>query len=103
MNGTFDLTNLVNDPSEVTPAFYETFLNKTFGPAAPQVAKTAPLSAFNSTPFPAFYALAQVITDQNYKCPAFRGLNRAVAKGVPAWTYFFNHTSTCIWIPCTNP
>ena len=43
--------------------------------------------------------MAQVLTDATYFCSAYRGLNKAAANGVPAWTYFFNHNPTCMWLP----
>jgi hypothetical protein len=43
--------------------------------------------------------MAQVLTDATYFCSAYRGLNTAVANGVPAWTYLFNHTPKCTWLP----
>jgi hypothetical protein len=58
-----------------------------------------PLSAFNSTPYPPFFAIAQVLTDATFFCSAYRGLNTAAANGVPAWTYFFNHNPKCSWLP----
>ena len=57
-----------------------------------------PLSAFNSTPLPAFYAIDAVVTDYSYKCPAWRALNRGLKNGVPTWTYRFAHTPTCPWV-----
>ena len=67
--------------------------------AAPIVEAYYPISAFNSTLYPAFYALSTILTDQSFKCPAYRALNRAVEKGIPVWTYLFEHTLSCQWLP----
>lgn len=57
-----------------------------------------PLSAFNSTPLPAFSAIDAIVTDYSYKCPAWRALNRGLRNGVATWTYRFAHTPTCPWV-----
>jgi hypothetical protein len=85
--------------ASATAKDYETFLNENFGSVAPLVGHYYPLSAFNSTPYPPFFAIAQVLTDATYFCSAYRGLNTAAANGVPAWTYFFNHNPKCTWLP----
>ena len=81
----------------ITTAEYTTFLHDNFGSAAPLVAQAYPIAAFNSSPFPAFTAMAEIITDVSYFCPAYRALNLAVQNGIPAWTYLFNHTPSCAW------
>lgn len=77
---------------------YNTFLLENFpGPAASVVNKTYPISAFAHTPLPIFYAMSTIVTDSAFKCPAYRGLANTAAKGIPVWTYLFNHTTTCDW------
>jgi carboxylesterase type B len=57
-----------------------------------------PVSAFNSTPWPAFYAISAVLGDVGFVCPAYRGLNTASANGVSVWAYNFAHTPSCSWL-----
>lgn len=98
MEGALFVLGQFGFPPEITAAEYTTFLQDNFGSAAPLIAKTYPLSAFNSTPFPAFFAMEVIITDVSYKCLANRALNLAVQNGVPAWTYLWNHTPSCTWL-----
>lgn len=85
-------------PNATTAADYTTFLKDNFGSAASLVQQYYPLSKFSSTPYPPFFAISKVISDSEYFCPSYRGLNRAVAKGVPVWAYLFSHTSSCTWL-----
>ena len=79
---------------------YLRFLSSQFAPSiVPLITKQFPISAFNATPYPAFYAVANVITDAAWKCPAYRGLKTAIAKGVPVYTYLWAHTPSCEAIP----
>ena len=74
------------------------YLNSTYGPtAALLIANQYPVSAFSSTPFPAFYTLVQVYTEANFWCSAYAGLNKAAQNGVPVWTYRFGQSPTCPW------
>lgn len=82
----------------MTAENYTTFLRDNFGPAASLVQEHYPLSAFNSSPYPAFFAIATQLGDASYKCPAYRGLNRAVEKHIPVWTYLFDHGPSCLWL-----
>jgi para-nitrobenzyl esterase len=85
------------NPQNTTGIQYEAFLQENFGSTAPLVANTYPLSAFNSSPFPAFSAMSEIIKDVSYFFPAHRALNVAVQNGVPAWTYLWDHTPSCAW------
>ena len=87
----------VTGPQEITPAVYQAYLNSTYGAAASLVAAQYPVSKFNSTPFPAFYALVQVHTETNFWCSALSGLTRAGSKGIPVWTYRWGQAPTCPW------
>lgn len=98
MDGALFVLNAFNDPGSATAADYASFLDSNFGSLAPLVARTYPLSDFESTPMPAFYAMETVYTDFSYKCPAWRGLNRAVQNALQTWTYVFNHTLSCPWL-----
>lgn len=105
MEGTVFVLAQYQSP-EVTTEDYTKFLVSNFGSAlAPTVESYYNVSAFNSTPFPAFFAMAAVTTDYGYKCSANRALSGGIANGVPVWTYLFNHTPSCPWIPGlgTNP
>lgn len=97
MEDTLDLLAEYGSPQSVNATAYTTYLNTTFSSLSPLVSHEYPLSAFNHTPFPAFYALTTIATAYEYKCPAYRGLTRAFEKGVPAWTYLFARTPSCPW------
>ena len=84
-------------PPAATASDYSTFLSQNFGPQASLVEEYYPLSAFNSTPFPPFYAISTVLSYAGYICPAYRGLNTAAANGVPVWAYLWDHTPNCTW------
>ena len=87
-------------PAAATAADYTQFLAENFGPAAvPTIQKYYPLSSFNATPYPPFFAIATVLTAASYQCPAARGLNTAAAHGVPVWAYDFAHQPQCSWQP----
>lgn len=81
----------------LTATNYTDFLQYNFGKAAPTIEKFYPLSAFNSTPLPAFYAIVYITTAVDYTCPAYRGLVNAEKKGIPVYTYQFEHTPSCPW------
>ena len=87
----------VSSPSYFTPAVYNAYLNSTFGAAAPLVAAQYPVSAFNNTAYPAFYALVQVATEIGFWCPAYSGLKKAVQVGTPVWTYRWSQAPSCPW------
>lgn len=87
----------VTGPQDITEAVYLAYLNSTYGSGASTVAEQYPVSAFNSTPFPAFYALVQVYTATSFWCPALAGLERAAQKGVPVWTYRWGQAPSCPW------
>lgn len=52
----------------------------------------------NKTELAVITAMATVVTDQTYKCPAYYGAAQATSNNIPAWTYEFTHNSTCIWL-----
>lgn len=61
------------------------------------VAENYPLTAFNTTPFPAFSALVRIRTETSFLCPTYHGLRTAAEKGIPAYAYLWGHTPTCPW------
>lgn len=99
MDGSLFVPQAFQNPETATAADYTDFLNSDFGSFAPSIATQYSLSAFNSTPYPPFYAVQQILTDYSFKCPARRALNRATQNGVPGWAYEFNRTLSCPWFP----
>jgi carboxylesterase type B len=87
-----------SSPANATAADYAAFLSENFGSSAALIEKYYPVSAFQAAPYPAFFAMATVITDATYFCPARRGLQATRAAGQHTWTYLFAHRPTCIWI-----
>ncbi|KAK3683175.1 hypothetical protein LTR37_020488 [Vermiconidia calcicola] len=103
MEYTLLILSTVSSPELITPEAYEAFLNSSYGQAAPLVAQRYPVSAFDSTPFPAFSALVQMATEANFWCPAYQGLNKAVSNGIPVWTYRWGQAPTCPWYTSFPP
>jgi hypothetical protein len=84
---------------DLTPQKYKDYLVGNFGPEiGANLTQSYPISAFNSTPHPSFYATSGVLTDYAFTCPAHRALLKQTAKGIPAWTYVFDQSPTCEWI-----
>ena len=92
-------------------------MREDFGQAASLVEQQYPLSLFestignspllgelsaalglNKTEAAVIVAMATVITDSTYKCPAYYGAAQATRNNIPVWTYEFTHNSTCTWI-----
>ena len=94
----FVLSTYGESTSALTRADYDVFLTSNFGPLASRVNMTYPLKAFNGS---VAAAMATIVTETSYHCPAQRGLARAVGhvkndqSTVPVWTYRFDHTPTC--------
>ncbi|KAI5459593.1 putative carboxylesterase [Mariannaea sp. PMI_226] len=88
-------------PASATEADYQKFLSQNFGSnIAAMIEERYPVAAFNSTPFPAFYAMSAILGYTNYVCTAHRGLQVATSEGkVPVWAYNFAHTPHCPWLP----
>ena len=86
--------------ADISEADYNTFLSVSFGNGslAAAVKKFYPWSAFDPYPLQGLTAMSIVYTEASYKCPAYRGLKKAVAKGVDAWAYINNHTNSCPWL-----
>lgn len=82
-----------NSPKAVTATNYSDFLQQNFGPTSSLVSKYGPLSAFNITPFPLFFAISTILTDISYECSAYR-----VEHQIPVWTYLWSHTPSCPWV-----
>jgi len=99
MDSTLSIILDYGSPSTFNSTTYDSLLTDTFGNLSSLVAKAYPLSAFNSTPYPVYSAMVTVLTDQSFKCPAYRGLNVAQQKGIPSYTYLWAHTPSCPWYP----
>jgi carboxylesterase type B len=84
----------------ISAANYSIFLTDNFGPAASIVAKQYPLTlpAFNSTGFPAFAAISTIITEAQFRCPAYQAMLKAQSNNIPVYTYFNSHTPSCQWL-----
>ncbi|KAI2626767.1 alpha/beta-hydrolase [Hypoxylon sp. NC1633] len=74
---------------------YDAFLTYNFGPQASRVNQTYSLTSVFKGSVAA--AMTTVLTDVSYKCPTYRALLQAEKKGIPVWTYSFNHQPTCAW------
>jgi carboxylesterase type B len=94
----FALAQFPSNFSAANASAYSVFIQDNFGPAASLVAKSYPLSRFNGSSLPVLTAISTIITDAAYKCPAYRGLRRALQNNVPVWAYDFQHTSSCTWL-----
>ncbi|KAK6344260.1 hypothetical protein TWF696_007902 [Orbilia brochopaga] len=93
--GTSFVLDAVHDPNTTDPSRYEDMLSTELGPLVDDVYARYPLSSFSSQPYPEFSRAAQIVTDWQWRCPAYRGLVRAGGKGIPVWTYFFDLLPSC--------
>ncbi|CAG8093558.1 unnamed protein product [Penicillium nalgiovense] len=78
-------------------SLYKEFLRNNFGNAAHHLLQE-PTRHLCSNRRPRPSLRLQVITDSNYKCPAWYGATQATRKGIRAWTYDFAHSPTCAWL-----
>lgn len=108
----------MNLNTSMTMASYKTFLRKNFGGAASFVEKAYPLNSYRSataliaqsygftteetTELAIGDAMAEIIGDSTFKCPAYQGALVTSGKGIPTWTYQFTHNSTCAWLVSLN-
>ncbi|KAK6529504.1 hypothetical protein TWF281_008677 [Arthrobotrys megalospora] len=93
--GTFFVLLTTPDPTSIDEEGFNEFLLGEFGPLSDEVNSKYPISDFEGLPMPGFSRASQIITDYAWKCPAYRGLTKTAERGVPAWTYIFDHVSTC--------
>jgi Carboxylesterase family len=94
-----DCAGQFENPTTITGADHMTFLENNFGQLASSVNKIYPVALFNSTPYPAYYAISAVITDAAYFCPARCALKATIKVGKPVWTYRSANSLTCGWEP----
>ncbi|RVD83247.1 uncharacterized protein DFL_007642 [Arthrobotrys flagrans] len=91
------LTN--SDPTKIDEEEFNVFLRSEFGPLVDEINSRYPISDFEGSGLPGFSRAAQIITDYGWKCPAYRGLTKTAERGVPVWTYIFDHVLTCPFTP----
>lgn len=103
MDGTFFTLAQYTDPKTVTEADYYRFLVANFGSLAETINRTYAITAFDSTPFPGFYAISTVLTDMGFKCPARRALEANLKSGKAAYTYLYGHNNKCSWESALKP
>lgn len=78
---------------------YDTFIDYNFGPWASSVKAQYSISRFGAKEYPTFAAMSAILTDFYFKCPTYRALKGAVDKNVPVFSYLFNNTPSCSWLP----
>lgn len=81
---------------------YDQTLVSNFGSKAAIVNNTYPVSRYNNTELPVFHAIDDVYTASVIHCAAFNALTSS-ANTAPVYTYIFNHTVTCPWLPFIAP
>ncbi|KAH8881809.1 alpha/beta-hydrolase [Thozetella sp. PMI_491] len=77
---------------------YDQTLVSNFGSQAAIVNATYPVSRYSNTELPVFYAIDDIYTSSVIHCAAFNAL-KSSANTAPVYTYVFNHTVTCPWLP----
>lgn len=91
-----------NATASLNQTDYDQTLVSNFGSQAAVVNATYPLSRYNSTEQPVFYAIDDIYTSSVIHCPAFNALTSS-ANTAPVYTFLFNHTVTCPWVPFIAP
>ncbi|POS68523.1 hypothetical protein DHEL01_v213083 [Diaporthe helianthi] len=81
---------------------YDETLVSNFGSQAPVVNATYPISRYSNTELSVFYAIDDVYTSSAIHCAAFSALTSS-ANTAPVYSYVFNHTVTCPWVPFIAP
>ncbi|KAH8895542.1 alpha/beta-hydrolase [Thozetella sp. PMI_491] len=87
-----------NGSSGLNQTDYDAALIGNFGPLAATVNASYPLSAYDDTSMPAFYALAALNSLFSIHCAAYRAL-LSPANRAPVYAYSFDHTPSCAWLP----
>lgn len=91
-----------NTTASLNQTDYDDTLVSNFGSQAAVVNATYPLSRYNNTKMPVFYAIDDVYTSSVIHCAAFSALTSR-ANEAPVYTYVFNHTVSCPWVPFIAP
>ncbi|EPS40682.1 hypothetical protein H072_5430 [Dactylellina haptotyla CBS 200.50] len=79
----------------LTDAEFDGFLTGELGRLGAQVSALYPASEFASFPNPGFERASQILTDYVMKCTSYYGLMKSAEKGIPGWTYIFDHIASC--------
>lgn len=91
-----------NATASLNQTDYDQILVSNFGSQAATVNSTYPVSRYSNTEQPVFYAIDDVYTSSVIHCPAFNALTSR-ANTAPVYTFLFNHTVTCPWLPFIAP
>jgi carboxylesterase type B len=91
-----------NATASLNQTDYDETLLSNFGPQAAIVNATYPVSRYRNTELPVFYAIDDVYTSSVIHCAAFNALTSSANKA-PVYTFLFNHTVTCPWVPFIAP
>jgi hypothetical protein len=99
MEGTLFALGQVGNPGSITPTDYTIFPGNNLSQLASAFDKYYSVALFNSTPFPAYYAISTIITDSSYSCfcPTRCALEAITKAWEPVWTYCSAHNPTCDW------
>jgi Carboxylesterase family len=84
-------------PYNWTEDDYTLWLLSFLGQYASVVQSAFPLSAFQNTSYPAFYAMSNFVTQLTFFCPSRLALQATLNAGTPAYTYIWEHTPSCPW------
>lgn len=91
-----------NATASLNQTDYDETLLSNFGSQAAIVNATYPVSRYINTELPVFYAIDDVYTSSVIHCAAFNALTSS-ANTAPVYTFLFNHTVTCPWVPFIAP
>lgn len=91
-----------NGTSSLNQTDYDQTLVSNFGSQAAIVNDTYPISRYSNTDMPVFYAIDDIYTSSVIHCAAFDALTSS-ANTAPVYTFVFNHTLTCPWLPFIAP
>ncbi|KAL1856832.1 Neuroligin-4, X-linked [Diaporthe australafricana] len=91
-----------NATASLNQTDYDQTLVANFGSQASIVNTTYPVSRYSNTEQSVFYAIDDVYTSSVIHCAAFNALTSS-ANTAPVYTFLFNHTVTCPWVPFIAP
>ena len=95
------LSSIGKGVQNITEKVYEGWVKYNFANLSTQVLEKYPfppvVSGATDNDLRGFNVLSTIITEYLYRCPAHHALLKATGRGIPVWTYYFNHTPTCPW------
>ncbi|KAH8801799.1 putative carboxylesterase [Xylogone sp. PMI_703] len=94
----FDIESYPN-VADLTAANYTSALQTDYGNSSTAVLFQYPFSEFSSEPLAGWSAIVSVETISTFFCPTAEALGATLRAGVSAYTYLWNHTSSCPWYP----